>query len=129
MRALAMWVVSSVESYSILTHFSQTLSDFLKAITSLPADMTIISLPAAPLLELVCVASQRQLTAVWLALTGVLVVQLNPPPLVPTALVAQPDEEASRIISSLLPILLQTCLGVLGQPDAMQNVRGWLVYS
>jgi hypothetical protein len=122
MRALAMFVFFCDDCCFILTHFSQTLSDFLKAITSLPADMTIISLPAAPLLELVCVASQRQLTAVWLALAGVLVVQLNPPPLVPTTLVEQPDEEASRIVSSLLPVLLQTCLSVLSQPDAMQNV-------
>jgi hypothetical protein len=97
------------------------MSDLIKAITSLPSDMTVISLPAAPLLELVCAAARRQLTAVWLSLASVLLVQLDPPPLFPTTLTSPPDETAKQLVATLLPVLLETCLSALGQPDAMPN--------
>jgi hypothetical protein len=84
--------------------------------------MTVISLPAAPLLELVCVAAQRQLTAVWLSLASVLIVQLDPPPLFPAVLSNAPNEAARHTIGNLLPVLLQTCLAALSQPEAMANV-------
>jgi len=56
----------------------KALSDLFKCITSLPTDITLISLPAGPLLEIVCFAAQHQLTAVWLSLASILITQLNP---------------------------------------------------
>jgi hypothetical protein len=105
------------------------MSDFVKAVTSLPSDVTIISLPAAPLLELVCAAAQRQLTAVWLSLASVLLVQLDPPPLFPTTITTPANEDARHVVSVVLPSLLETCLSYLGQPDAMQNVSSRRVFE
>ncbi|KAM6493512.1 hypothetical protein JOM56_011646 [Amanita muscaria] len=39
--------------------FPRALSDLFKSITCLPHDITLISLPAGPLLELVCFAVQK----------------------------------------------------------------------
>ena len=95
------------------------MSDLFKAITALPSDLTLISLPAGPLLELVCMAAQRQLTAVWLSLASMLIIQLNPPSLVPTTFKSEPSPEASEIALSVLTILLQTSLSAFSQPGAM----------
>ena len=84
--------------------------------------MTIISLAPGPLLELVCFAAQRQLTAVWLSLTSMLVVQLNPPSLLVSTLKSSPSVEAHSIVQGILPVLLQTSLGFLGQQGAMESV-------
>jgi hypothetical protein len=116
-----MYVFSCCYGY-IAQYVIQALSDLLRAITSLPSDVTILSLPAGPLLELVCLAAQRQLTAVWLSLASSLVVQLDPPPLFPTALASAPNEDALRIVRSATPLLLETTLGVLEQPEAMEAV-------
>ncbi|KAF8995387.1 armadillo-type protein [Cyathus striatus] len=95
------------------------LSDLFKSITSLPSDITLISLPAGPLLELVCLAAQRQLTAVWLSLATILIAQLNPPPFSLT-LKAGPSAEAEAVVANTLPVLLQCALGALGVPGAME---------
>jgi hypothetical protein len=100
---------------------SDALSDFFRSITSLPSDITLLSLPAAPIFEIICLACQRQLTAVWLSLATMLVIQLDPPVLFPTStLKSTPSPEALGVISTLLPILLEASLGVLGQPGAME---------
>jgi hypothetical protein len=99
------------------------LSDIIKAMTSLPSDMTLLSLPAGPLLELVSLAAQRQLTAVWLSLVSMLIIQLDPPILLlPTTIKTTPNTEAQALVSHLLPVLLQTSLAFLGQPGAMEEV-------
>jgi hypothetical protein len=82
----------------------------------------VLSLPAGPLLEMVCVAARRQLTAVWLSLASSLIVQLDPPPLFPPALKSMPNEEALRIVRGATPVLLETTLSALAQPDAMEDV-------
>ncbi|KAG1808060.1 armadillo-type protein [Suillus subaureus] len=100
---------------------SDALSDFFRSITSLPSDITLLSLPAAPIFEIICLACQRQLTAVWLSLATMLVIQLDPPVLFSTStLKPTPSPEALGVISTLLPVLLEASLGVLGQPGAME---------
>ena len=98
----------------------QTLSDLVKAITSLPSDITLITLPAAPLLELVCFAAQEQLTATWLSLASILIAQLNPPS--PLTLRGAPSPEAEMGVRQVLPVLLQCSLAFLTIDDAMESV-------
>ncbi|KAG1884709.1 armadillo-type protein [Suillus subluteus] len=100
---------------------SDELSDFFRSITSLPSDITLLSLPAAPIFEIICLGCQRQLTAVLLSLATMLVIQLDPPALFSTStLKSTPSPEALGVISTLLPVLLEASLGVLGQPGAME---------
>lgn len=112
-------IQGTVELMSTDAGVSDALSDLFKSITSLPADATLISLPPGPLLELVCVASQRQLTAVWLSLASMLFPQLDPPPPIATSLVSTPSPENWAIVMSVLPALIQISLTFLGQPGAM----------
>lgn len=81
-----------------------------------------MSLPAGPLLDLVCLAAQRHLTAAWLTLASILIAQLNPPSFLST-IKSGPTAEAQAIVSNTLPILLQTSLRSLAQPGAMEAVR------
>ncbi|OBZ74388.1 Importin-13 [Grifola frondosa] len=108
-----------VELWSTDASVNDALSDLFKAITSLPSDITLISLPPGPLLELICLASQRQLTAVWLSLTSMLIIQLNPPSLDPT-FKPIPSAEAHSVALNVLTLLLQTALNTLAQPGAME---------
>lgn len=101
----------------------QALSELYKAITSLPTDVTLLSLPPGPLLELLCIAAQKQLTAVWLSLANMLIVQLDPPSLIPTTLKSFPDANTQQTVLSVLSSLLPTCLGYFSQPSAMEDVR------
>ena len=82
----------------------------------------MITLPAGPLLERVCLAAQRQLTAVWLTLASMLTVQLAKPTLDLANLKLVPNPDAQGILSSALPLLLQSSLQGLGQPGAMEAV-------
>ena len=105
----------------------QALSEFLRSITCLPSDITLLSLPPGPLLGLICVASQRQLTAVWLTLANMLIIQLDPPIMFTTmTLKTPPNVEGMTVVSNVLPVLLQTSLSMLGQPGAMESVRVWV---
>ena len=91
--------------------------------TSLPSDMTLISLPSGPLLTIVCLAAQKQLTSAWLSLISMLVIQLDPPSLLPPRFKTT-SEEAQMIISQTLPGLLRDSLIFLGQPGVMEDVSG-----
>lgn len=108
-------------SHNHLLSFFQTLSEFVKAMTSLPSDMTLISLPSGPLLKIVCLAAQKQLTGAWLSLISLLVIQLDPPSLLPPRFKTT-SEEAQMVISQILPGLLQDSLIFLGQPGVMEEV-------
>jgi hypothetical protein len=91
--------------------------------TSLPSDMTLLSLPAGPLLELVSLAAQRQLTASWLSLISMLIIQLDPPTLLLLNTVkASSNTEALALVSHMLPLLLHTSFAFLGQPGALEEV-------
>ena len=94
---------------------------FSKAITSLPSDVTLITLPAAPLFEFVCLAAREQLTAIWLSLTSILIAQLNPPVFSLNGRGA-PTLEAEMTVRRLLPVLLQCSLTYFSVDSAMENV-------
>lgn len=98
------------------------MSELYKAITSLPTDVTLLSLPPGPLLELLCLASQRQLTAVWLSLATMLIIQLNPPSLLPTTFKPDPAPGADRTVLNVLQSLLSTSLGFFSQSGVMEEV-------
>ncbi|KAG9119599.1 hypothetical protein FRC07_005313 [Ceratobasidium sp. 392] len=70
-NVMARWCVDAEASTAV--------SELIKSITALPADATLLSLSPEPLLSLVCTAARVQLTAVWLSLAALLVVQLDPP--------------------------------------------------
>ncbi|KAG5635745.1 hypothetical protein H0H81_010228 [Sphagnurus paluster] len=113
-----------VELWSTDAGISHALSDLFKSITCLPSDTTLISLQAGPLLELVCIASRRQLTAAWLSLAAILIAQLNPPPpilLNGSASKTGPTPEAVALVASALPILLECALGMMSVPRAMEE--------
>ncbi|KAG8959657.1 hypothetical protein FRC03_007658 [Tulasnella sp. 419] len=120
----------ALEIWSTDAETSEALSDLIKAITALPADSTLLSLPPAPVLELVCEAARRQITAVWLNLAMMLVAQLDPPSFV--TLKAIPKEEATQIVDSATRILVETTLSVLAAPGVMEAnpdiVRAFFVY-
>jgi hypothetical protein len=110
----------SVEIWSADAGVSKALSDFFKAITSLPFDTTLLTLPAGPLLELVCLAVQRSINAVWLSLAGILIMQLNPPKFFPSTFKSTgPDASAYQLVGNVLPIVLQSSLEFLGRPGSM----------
>jgi len=98
------------------------MSDLIKSITALPIDITLVTLPAGPLLERVCLAAQRQLTAVWLTLAGMLIVQLAKPTLDLDTLKLVQNPEAQGVLSHALPILLDASLNTLAQPGSMEAV-------
>lgn len=115
---------SPTSNFAVILSYcpKQALSEFFKAVTSLPSDITILSLSPGPLLSLICHAAKRQLTAVWLSLAAILIVQLDPPTLVPTTFKSMPSEGSKELVLNVLVVLLQTALGTLGQPGAMENV-------
>ncbi|KAF9228193.1 ARM repeat-containing protein [Gyrodon lividus] len=115
-------VRSTVQLWSTDASVSDALSDLFRSITSLPSDITLLSLPAGPLLELICIASQSQLTAVWLSLATMLIIQLDPPTMFNTStLKSPPNIEGMSVLSNVLPVLLQTSLSILGQQGAMES--------
>ncbi|TFK19652.1 ARM repeat-containing protein [Coprinopsis marcescibilis] len=109
-----------VEIWSVDAEISHALSDLFKSITCLPSDTTLLSLDAGPLLETICVAAQRQLTATWLSLAAILIAQLNPPS---QSLLTKsvPAKEAQVIVANVLPVLVQCGLTILAPPGAMES--------
>ncbi|KAI0633121.1 ARM repeat-containing protein [Trametes polyzona] len=118
-EAILSAIRGTVELWSTDALVCDALSDLFKAITALPSDVTLLSLPAGPLLELVCLAAQRQLTAVWLSLATMLIIQLNPPSLIATTFKSEPSPEASEVALNVLQVLLQTSLTAFAQPGVM----------
>ncbi|KAF8498083.1 ARM repeat-containing protein [Russula emetica] len=114
-------IQGAVELWSADAGISEALSDLFKSITALSADATLLSLPPAPLLELVCGAAQRQLTAVWIALANMLIIQLNPTSLT-APLRAVPSQEVLAIVREVVSVLLQATLATLSMTGAaVQN--------
>ena len=98
----------------------KAISDLFKAITCLPVDATLISLPPGPLLELVVAAARNQLQSVWLSLAGMLIGQLDPPSF--TTLSMGPTPEAENLVLNGLPPLLEPCFQVLNSTEAIEGV-------
>ncbi|KAG6844170.1 hypothetical protein H0H87_009289 [Tephrocybe sp. NHM501043] len=112
-----------VRLWSTDAGISTALSELFKSITCLPGDTTLISLSAGPLLGLVCLAAQRQLTAAWLSLAAILIAQLNPPPLLLSSgacVKTGPTPEAVSIVGTALPMLLEYSLNAMSPPGAME---------
>ncbi|KAH8115086.1 ARM repeat-containing protein [Phellopilus nigrolimitatus] len=97
---------------------ADALNGLIVAITALPTDMTLLSLPPGPLLRTVCDAMQRHPNAVWLSLATMLIHQLDPPSL--TSLLAVPSNEAKETVLNALPLILDTCLRFMQQEGAME---------
>jgi hypothetical protein len=76
----------------------------------------------------VCLAAQRQLTAAWLSLAGILFAQLNPP-VFSLNTKSEPTQEAQMYVERLLPVLLQSGLGSLSMDGAMDEVGDLFVVS
>ncbi|KAF8156219.1 hypothetical protein K438DRAFT_2026380 [Mycena galopus ATCC 62051] len=112
-------IAQVAELWSADAEVGQALSELFKAITALPADVTLLSLPAGPLLGVVCRAAGRRLTGVWLVLATILIAQLNPPPLFLTPLKSGPSEEAEACVREAVGALVGAALGVLGAPGGM----------
>ncbi|KAJ6468925.1 hypothetical protein C8R45DRAFT_1218716 [Mycena sanguinolenta] len=112
-------IAQVAELWSADAEVGQTLSELFKAITALPADVTLLSLPAGPLLGVVCRAASRRLTGVWLALAAILIAQLNPPPLFLTPLKSGPTAEAEACVREAVGAVVSAALTVLGAPGGM----------
>lgn len=84
--------------------------------------MTLISLPAAPLLELVCAAAQRHLSSTWLSLASKLVYQLNPSVDLFNVKRSNTSPENEAVLLNVLPVILQASLTVMNQQGAMEEV-------
>ncbi|KAK6985163.1 hypothetical protein R3P38DRAFT_3291974 [Favolaschia claudopus] len=117
-QALSRAIEQVAELWSADSAVGQALSELVRAITALPADVTLLSLPAGPLLGVVCSAARRRLTGVWLTLAASLVGQLNPPPLF-LGSPSGPSEEAEACVREAVGVLVGTVLGVLGEPNGM----------
>lgn len=93
--------------------------------TSLPGENTLLSLPPGPVLELICVAAQRQVTAVWLSLAQMLTQQLNPPTY--STIRSLPHDSAAKdaqdVAAKAATILIETSLRLLAAQGAMDTVR------
>ncbi|KIP05962.1 hypothetical protein PHLGIDRAFT_36173 [Phlebiopsis gigantea 11061_1 CR5-6] len=111
----------SIDLWSTDASIGNALSELYKAITALPSDVTLLSLNPGPLLELLCIAAQKQLTAVWLSLAQMLIIQLDPPSLIPSVLKSYPGPEARQTVFNVLSSLLPICLGCFSQPGAMED--------
>ncbi|KAG8848646.1 hypothetical protein FRB96_001053 [Tulasnella sp. 330] len=101
----------------------EALSELIKSMTSLPGENTLLSLPPGPVLELICVAAQRQVTAVWLSLAQMLTQQLNPPTYstIRTLPHDSVTKDAQDIAAKAAAALVQTSLQVLSAQGAMDT--------
>ncbi|KAF8305820.1 hypothetical protein DL93DRAFT_2065964, partial [Clavulina sp. PMI_390] len=97
---------------------ADAISDFVKFITSLPHEATLISLPPAPILELVCAAASRQLTGVWLNLVSRLVVQLHPASFV--SLKAEAAGETKLLVDQATQSIIVSSVQTLTSPGVME---------
>lgn len=88
--------------------------------TTLPLEVTLISIPPAPLLELVCLAADRQLTAVWLTLVSRLVVQLEPPSFI--SLKTEPGGDTRQLVDQAATSIIVSSMRVLRTPGVMDDV-------
>ncbi|KAJ7600482.1 armadillo-type protein [Mycena floridula] len=131
-EAIMAAVNRAMELYCSAIGVGQAVSDLFKAITSLPSDATLISLPPAPLLELVCRTIQQQVPGPWLPLARMLFGQLFPePPFFPKdnpeveaasqLQQKQLEEHAKTVVDAALPVLLSAVLPSLAAPNAMED--------
>jgi hypothetical protein len=98
----------------------------LKSITALPADITILSLPPAPLLHIVVKTLQFSPNAIWLTQAGRLVLQLNPPVLY-SPLKSVPNKEIYDQLTSILASIVTASFVSIGTPALMVEVSELII--
>ena len=108
-------------TFSLYVLRTQALGEVIKAITALPSDQTIVTLPPAPLLELVAASLRRNVTGVWLGLAGMLIGQLNPPSTTTGVLKTFPTPETRSFVARVLPSLVDPVMRVLNSPAALAS--------
>ncbi|KZT39584.1 hypothetical protein SISSUDRAFT_1061061 [Sistotremastrum suecicum HHB10207 ss-3] len=100
-----------------------SLSDLLKAITSLPSDTTLLTLPAPPLLILISstlsTPTPTPPSAIYISLLSRLILQLNPPDF--GTLKGGQSEENLGVLVRVLPGVLEGVLGFLGGVGVMDD--------
>ena len=105
--------------------FSQSLSDLIKALSAAaPLDTGLLTVPPAPLMELICTALQRSVNSTWLALLSKLTASL-------TAATRDPDSpfkrdpggEARAVVLRIFPAVIGIVLPWFGGVEGMRNVR------
>ncbi|KZS87157.1 ARM repeat-containing protein [Sistotremastrum niveocremeum HHB9708] len=100
-----------------------SLSDLLKAITSLPSDTTLLTLPAPPLLILISsilsTPTPTPPSAIYISLLSRLILQLNPPDF--GTLKGGGSEENLGVLVRVLPGVLEGVLGFLGGVGVMDD--------
>ncbi|KAL5498163.1 hypothetical protein ACEPAH_2293 [Sanghuangporus vaninii] len=97
---------------------ADAMSNLIVAITALPADVTLLSLPPVVLFEIVCVAMFRHQSAIWLSLAAMLIHQLDPPSL--SSLLSEPDDRSRSTVLMGLPIIYDATFRSLQEPGAME---------
>ncbi|OCB89261.1 ARM repeat-containing protein [Sanghuangporus baumii] len=97
---------------------ADAMSNLIVAITALPADVTLLSLPPVVLFEIVCVAMFRHQSAIWLSLAAMLIHQLDPPSL--SSLLTEPDDRSRSTVLMGLPIIYDATFRSLQEPGAME---------
>ncbi|TRM56832.1 hypothetical protein BD626DRAFT_517577 [Schizophyllum amplum] len=100
-----------------------SLSDLIKALSAAaPLDMGVLTVPPAPLMELVCGALQRSVNGTWLALLAKLTASLTAATRDPDSpFKRDPGEEARAVVSRVLPAVIGTVLPWFGGVDGMRN--------
>ena len=128
-RAIEVWMkdasvydVSVCLSYAVFSSPSlQAVSDLLRAITSLPGDTTLLTLPPGPLLQFVCEVADKEISAIWLSQAGRLILQLNPPTF--SSLKPAASTETLDLLNRLVPVLIRSSLNVLAFQNGMVAVN------
>lgn len=64
--------------------YFKALGDLIKAITAMPSEESVLSLPPQPLLRMLGYVMSQHVTSTWLTLATILIGQLHPPKTIET---------------------------------------------
>ncbi|KAI5888073.1 uncharacterized protein SCHCODRAFT_02705351 [Schizophyllum commune H4-8] len=100
-----------------------SLSDLIKALSAAaPLDTGVLTVPPAPLMELICSALQRSVNSTWLALLSKLTASLTAATRDPDSpFKRDPGKEARAVVLRLLPAVIGTVLPWFGGVEGMRN--------
>lgn len=123
-----MYVVQQVfECWLIGVTIEKALSSFMKAMTASPSAQTIVSLPAAPLLQMVGSVAEATSSAIWPAIASVLIFRMAPAPGLrkqPINGVLDPiRQQATEIVANTANILIRRTASIIVNKEAITQVR------
>ncbi|KAI4518124.1 hypothetical protein K525DRAFT_209319 [Schizophyllum commune Loenen D] len=100
-----------------------SLSDLIKALSAAaPLDTGLLTVPPAPLMELICTALQRSVNSTWLALLSKLTASLTAATRDPDSpFKRDPGEEARAVVSRIFPAVIGIVLPWFGGVEGMRN--------